>query len=48
MHTFNIIHKDIKRSNILYSASFKKFVLTDFGISHVVPEKIGYLSKTYR
>jgi serine/threonine protein kinase len=36
MHTLQIIHKDIKPANILYSNSYKKVILCDFGISHIV------------
>jgi serine/threonine protein kinase len=36
LHKFKIIHKDIKPSNILYSNSYDKYVLTDFGISHII------------
>ncbi len=46
MHKFKIIHKDIKPSNVLYSPTYKKFVLSDFGISHPIVEDIGSLTKT--
>jgi serine/threonine protein kinase len=36
MHKLKIIHKDVKILNILYSYAHKKFVLSDFGISHSV------------
>jgi serine/threonine protein kinase len=38
LHKFKIIHKDIKLQNILYSKKYKKFVFTDFGISHLINE----------
>ena len=37
MHKFKIIHKDIKPANMLYSNKYKKYVLTDFGLSHAIP-----------
>jgi serine/threonine protein kinase len=42
MHLLQIIHKDIKPSNILYSQYYNKLVLCDFGISHVIKNKLGY------
>ena len=36
MHILQIIHKDIKPANIIYSINYKKVVLCDFGISHIV------------
>ncbi len=36
MHILQIIHKDIKPENIIYSETYKKVVLCDFGISHTV------------
>jgi serine/threonine protein kinase len=36
MHILQIIHKDIKPPNILYSYEHKKAVFCDFGISHTV------------
>ena len=41
MHTFHLIHKDIKPANILWSNQRKKFVLADFGIAQYVREDIG-------
>jgi serine/threonine protein kinase len=42
-----IIHKDIKPGNILYSNRFKKYVFSDFGISHYIEEKIGDEAKSF-
>ncbi len=36
LHKLNIIHKDIKPSNMMFSPSYNKFILTDFGISHSI------------
>ncbi len=36
LHLLQIIHKDIKPANILYSVYYKKVVLCDYGISHTV------------
>lgn len=36
LHSLKLIHKDIKKSNTLYSPSFKAYVLSDFGLSHSV------------
>jgi serine/threonine protein kinase len=36
MHLLQIIHKDIKPANILYSLTYNKVVLIDYGISHTV------------
>ncbi len=47
MHIMQIIHKDIKPANIIYSKTYNKVVLIDYGISHIVKQQQGYLSKTY-
>jgi serine/threonine protein kinase len=36
LHMLQIIHKDIKPANILYSDNYNKIVLCDYGISHIV------------
>ena len=47
MHTFHLIHKDLKPGNILVTQNGKA-VLTDYGISTHVKETVGYTSTTYR
>lgn len=41
MHNLQICHLDIKYENIGWSATFKKFVFLDFGLSMIVNEPIG-------
>lgn len=48
LHSLNIVHKDIKPANVLWSTRLMKFVLCDFGISHFVAEVPGQQSETYR
>ena len=45
MHSFGIVHGDVKPENIMWSPSLKKNVFIDFGLSTVVKEKPG--QKTY-
>jgi len=45
MHTLNIVHRDIKPDNIMYSPAFKRHVLIDFGGCLVLNQSCGY--KTY-
>lgn len=48
MHSFGLIHKDIKPQNIAYSKTTKDLVLIDFGMSKVVLEQLGSKSLTCR
>lgn len=41
MHSFKIIHGDIKPENIMWSSEFNKCVFIDFGFSRVLKEKPG-------
>jgi serine/threonine protein kinase len=36
MHMLQIVHRDIKTSNILYSPTYKKLVFIDFGCTDVL------------
>ena len=36
LHSLKMVHKDIKPDNILYSETMKRFVFTDFGLTHAV------------
>lgn len=42
MHSFNIIHFDIKPDNVLFSPHFQKAVFIDFGFSEVIAEPLGF------
>lgn len=46
LHYFQIIHKDIKPDNILWSNQYGRFVFCDFGISHYVGQQPGEPSET--
>ncbi len=41
MHSLSILHRDIKPDNIMYSPSYGKYVLIDFGISEYTSERPG-------
>ena len=41
MHSFSLIHYDIKIENVGYSPSFKRFVYLDFGLSEVIFKTLG-------
>ena len=46
MHSFGIVHGDVKPENIMWSPSLKKNVFIDFGLSRVVKEKPGQKTHT--
>lgn len=48
MHTFGLIHKDIKPSNIAYSRLIGDLVLLDFGVTSPIREQIGEKTLTHR
>jgi serine/threonine protein kinase len=41
LHELQIVHLDIKPTNICYSPSLDELVYIDFGFSDVLNEKIG-------
>lgn len=47
MHKLKIIHFDIKPDNIMWSPTFKKAVLIDFGLSEIVSIDVGQKMKTH-
>lgn len=46
LHSFNIVHLDIKPMNIAFSNEFSKWIFIDFGFTEVVEQKVGYKTKT--
>lgn len=47
MHSFRIIHGDIKLENIMWSPNHKKNVFIDFGLSKLIKEKPGEMTFTF-
>lgn len=46
MHSFKIVHGDIKPQNIMWSPQFNKLVFIDFGLTKTLRENVGELSET--
>jgi len=46
LHSFKIIHLDIKPDNILFCHQTNQLVLIDFGFSKVIAEDLGFKSMT--
>lgn len=46
MHSFNIVHADIKPDNIVFSPSLNKPVFIDFGFSSIIEEVPGQKKKS--
>lgn len=46
MHQINLVHMDIKPSNIAFSPTFQKHIFLDFGLSQFITEKIGFKTLT--
>lgn len=47
LHSLKIIHKDVKKSNTLFSPAFNSFVLSDFGLTHSVKEEVWQKTETF-
>ena len=41
LHSFKVVHMDIKPENLAYSPHNKKYVLLDFGFAEMISEDIG-------
>jgi len=41
LHSFNIVHFDIKPDNLMFSRAHNKNVFIDFGLSEIVDAKLG-------
>ena len=41
LHSFKIMHLDIKPQNIMFIPSLKKIVFVDFGFSEIIKEEQG-------
>lgn len=46
LHSFGVIHFDIKPANIMFSNTLKEYVFIDFGLSECIREKIGFKTET--
>ena len=46
MHSFHIVHQDIKPPNIMFSRRYNKTVFIDFGLSAIIEEPLGYKTLT--
>jgi len=40
VHSFNVIHRDVKPTNFLYNRKKKQFLLVDFGLAQQVPQRL--------
>jgi len=43
-HMWNIVHMDLKPSNIMFSPKKQRYVLIDFGLSNIIHETVGFKS----
>jgi serine/threonine protein kinase len=46
MHHFHLVHMDIKPENMMLSPTYNRHVFIDFGLSQLIPEKVGFESLT--
>ena len=47
LHSFHLLHKDIKPENIGYNRKKNQFVFLDFGFMNIHKEEAGELSSTH-
>ncbi len=47
MHILQVIHCDLKPSNIMYSRRLKKNIILDYGVTKITEEKWGQKSLSY-
>ena len=48
MHGFQLVHKDIKPFNLVFSRRSKELVLVDFGVSSATSSPIGFKTLTFK
>ncbi len=46
MHLLDLIHFDIKPSNLMFSDTLQKIIFIDFGLSSIIKQKIGQKTLT--
>lgn len=46
LHSIHICHCDIKPKNLMWSPTYNKYVLIDFGLSKFVKENVGFKTFT--
>jgi len=47
IHQVNLIHFDIKPSNLMVSTTYDKPVFIDFGLSNIIKEACGFKTLTH-
>ncbi len=48
LHSLKLTHNDIKTANIVYSKTFRKLVLIDYGLSDVSGVELGFMKMEHR
>ena len=46
MHSLQIVHRDVKPSNVVWTPSFRKWVFLDFGFAKNLQQTIGFKTKS--